>query len=354
MSCTGDMHPWSLPSESCDSDHYRTLYRSMTAIPISVLEHTAQWTSEKAAEIQERFIRGEVNALSCSTTFELGVDVGELQAVVLRNMPPTTANYVQRAGRAGRRADSAALVLTYAQRRSHDLTRFHRPEKMVAGEVRAPRIPLDNERIDRRHAHSVALSAFFRYWFAVNGSLWSTAGDFFLPDDHGAIPATLVGQFLTPVPPEITQSLRNVLPTSVQDAIGVDSEAWVADLVDLLDKTRSEFQQDIDIYHRKRKEAFDAGKDGLVSRYGRILNNVTSRPLIGMLANRNVLPKYGFPVDTVELRLSFANSGAASELELSRDLTAAIYEYAPGAEVVAGGKLWQSAGVYRMPDRDLE
>ncbi|WP_443987444.1 helicase-related protein, partial [Mycobacterium marinum] len=64
---------------------------------------------------------GKVNVLSCSTTFELGVDVGELQSVVMRNMPPKTANYVQRAGRAGRRAASAALVVTYANRSAHDL-----------------------------------------------------------------------------------------------------------------------------------------------------------------------------------------------------------------------------------------
>ncbi|MGQ4334766.1 helicase-related protein [Streptomyces hayashii] len=100
--------------------------------------------------MQGEFVRGQVNALSCSTTFELGVDVGELQAVVLRNMPPSTANYVQRAGRAGRRADSAALVLTYAQRRPHDLSRFAEPERMIAGEVRAPIVPVDNVRIDRR------------------------------------------------------------------------------------------------------------------------------------------------------------------------------------------------------------
>ena len=127
-------------------------------------------------------MRGEVNALSCSTTFELGVDVGELQTVVMRNMPPTTANYVQRAGRAGRRTDSAALVLTYAQRRSHDLSRFQDPKSMMSGKVRSPYVPLGNDRIDRRHAHSVALAAFFRHAKQQTGEKWRTAGQFFLGD----------------------------------------------------------------------------------------------------------------------------------------------------------------------------
>ena len=138
------------------------MYRHLNPVPLTAREHTAQLMSSEAADIQQQFLRGEVNALSCSTTFELGVDVGELQSVVMRNMPPTTANYVQRAGRAGRRTASAALVVTYAQRRSHDLSRFADPKMMVAGQVRAPYVPLGNERIDRRHAHSVALAAFFR------------------------------------------------------------------------------------------------------------------------------------------------------------------------------------------------
>ncbi|CAL9653094.1 hypothetical protein SUDANB176_06688 [Streptomyces sp. enrichment culture] len=123
------------------------------------------------------------SALSCSTTFELGVDVGELQAVVLRDMPPSTADCVQRAGRAGRRADSAALVLTYAQRRPHDLARFAEPRRMIAGEVRPPIVPVDNVRIDRRHAHSIALAAFFRAMKEERGRTRRTAGEFFLPDD---------------------------------------------------------------------------------------------------------------------------------------------------------------------------
>jgi ATP-dependent helicase YprA (DUF1998 family) len=354
MSCTGDLNRWTPPPPDMDSDHYRSLYRGMNPVPLRVLEHTAQWTSEKAAEIQHQFVRGEVNALSCSTTFELGVDVGELQAVMLRNMPPTTANYVQRAGRAGRRTDSAALVVTYAQRRSHDLSRFAEPTRMIAGEVRAPYVPLSNVRIDRRHAHSVALAAFFRNQFRIHGSVWRTAGDFLLPGEDGTAPVSLVREYLAPVPPDVAQSLQHVLPTDVQDAIGVESGAWVEHVTDLLESVRAEIQQDIDTYEQKRQEAFAARQDDKAARYSRVIKTITSRDLLGLLANRNVLPKYGFPVDTVELRLAFTDAQHAKQLELSRDLSSAIYEYAPGAEVVAGGLVWQSSGLYRLPGKELE
>ena len=118
---------YKVPAADDDDDHYRFLYRHLNPVPLVASEHTGQLASVEAADVQQQFLRGEINALSCSTTFELGVDVGELQSVVLRNMPPTTANYVQRAGRAGRRTDSAALVVTYAQRRSHDLSRYQDP-----------------------------------------------------------------------------------------------------------------------------------------------------------------------------------------------------------------------------------
>ena len=240
-------------------------------------------------------MRGEVNALSCSTTFELGVDVGELQSVVMRNMPPTTANYVQRAGRAGRRTESAALVLTYAQRRSHDLSRFQEPKAMVSGEVRSPYVPLGNERIDRRHAHSVALAAFFRDEKELTGETWSTAGEFFR---GSPAPESRVWPYLSPVPAGITESLRRVLPVEVQRQIGVDTGAWAEELWDLLENVRAELGEDVDRFEERREEAFAEQKWYLVQLYERTINTLTRRQLIGLLANRNVLPKYGFPTDT--------------------------------------------------------
>ncbi|MFE2578953.1 DEAD/DEAH box helicase [Streptomyces sp. NPDC059378] len=351
LRCTGTLAEFK-PAPEAD-DHYRHLYRSLDPVPLRAQEHTAQWSGEKAAEVQGEFVRGVVNALSCSTTFELGVDVGELQAVVLRNMPPSTANYVQRAGRAGRRAESAALVLTYAQRRPHDLSRFAEPEQMIAGEVRAPIVPLDNVRIDRRHAHSIALAAFFRAMKEDHGRIWRKAGEFFLPDDTGHIAAHAVRNWLTPVPPEVTASLRQVLPLTVQEEIGISDGTWTAELDRLLRVAQQVLQQDVSAYEERRDQAATNRKYRVADMYERVIRNLTQRDLLGVLANRNVLPKYGFPVDTVELRIPQGSGTASGQLELTRDLSAAVYEYAPGSEIVAGGHLWTSAGLYRLPDREL-
>ena len=236
LNCEGELQPFVPPPAGVDRDHYRAVYRGMNAVPLSAMEHTAQWDNREAASIQQRFIRGNINTLSCSTTFELGVDVGELQAVMLRNMPPSTANYLQRAGRAGRRAGAAALVVTYAMRRSHDLTRFAEPEVMITGAVRAPYVPLDNDRIDRRHLHSVVLAAFFRWLFENTGRIDRKAGEFFLEQDGNAPSAPLLEEYLSPVPDDLAHAIRRVIPPGVSDELDLSGGRWVGELLDLVAK----------------------------------------------------------------------------------------------------------------------
>jgi ATP-dependent helicase YprA (DUF1998 family) len=350
LGCMGHLGP----ARTDDDEHYRALYRQTKPVSLTAREHTAQWTGLEASDIQQRFLAGEVNVLSCSTTFELGVDVGALSAVLLRNMPPSTASYIQRAGRAGRRSDTAALVLTFAQRRSHDLSRYQTPEAMLTGQVRAPYVPLGNPRIDRRHAHSVALAAFFRDAKENGGQEWKTAGDFFLPAPGSRdAPCQRVRGFLTPVPSEVTGALLAILPAPVQARLGIADGSWVAELCGLLDQVRAELTHDVATFEERRTDAFEARRSDLAARFERSINTITRRPLIGFLANRNILPKYGFPVDTVELRTAHCDSQVGSRLELSRDLSVAIHEYAPGSELVAGGVLWRSAGIYRLPGREL-
>lgn len=143
-------------------------------------EHTAQVEGEKRQVREKRFrfgdkerdelaldekrLRelGETNrflpVLFCSPTMELGVDISALNAVYLRNIPPTPANYAQRSGRAGR-SGQAALVLTYCASQSpHDQYFFQRPKDMVHGEVRPPLLELANRDLVESHLQAVWLA----------------------------------------------------------------------------------------------------------------------------------------------------------------------------------------------------
>lgn len=351
--CAGDLQEVKVGSRDEDTNHYRSLYRDLTPIPMSVEEHTAQWRATEAAEIQNKFVQGEINALSCSTTFELGVDVGELQAVLLKNVPPRTANYVQRAGRAGRRTASAALVVTMAQRRSHDLTQFAEPEKMISGEVTAPIIPLGNARIDRRHAHSIVLSSFFRKMWVESGLIWRKSGEFFYPPNGAPDPLELLPAFLSENDTDLTAQIRSTLPASVLSELKLDAGGWRDDLLELLRNVRAEVNQDIGHFEDARTAAHAERKDNVAAMYGRVIRTLETRDLLGFLGSRNILPKYGFPSDVVDLKTSITAQIQGARLDLSRDLTGAIYEFAPGAEIVAGGLKWTSAGVYRLPGKEL-
>lgn len=97
-------------------------------------------------------------ALFCSPTMELGVDISELNAVYLRNVPPTPANYAQRAGRAGRSGQAAVIVTYCAAQSPHDQYFFERRNEMVAGVVRPPALDITNEELVRSHLHAVWLA----------------------------------------------------------------------------------------------------------------------------------------------------------------------------------------------------
>lgn len=142
--------------------YFYEFYRSPNTLRhlqrMEAAEHTAQIGSAKRIDREERFRAGALSTLFCSPTMELGVDIADLNAVHLRNIPPTPANYAQRSGRSGR-AGQPALVLAYCSMGSgHDQYYFRNRGKMVAGVVVPPRIELNNEDLIRAHMHAIWLA----------------------------------------------------------------------------------------------------------------------------------------------------------------------------------------------------
>ena len=153
-------------SQAANNPFFRELYRNVARALMASShelfrfesrEHTAQVDAEVRQEREERFRKAELPVLFCSPTMELGVDIATLNAVYMRNVPPTPANYAQRSGRAGR-SGQPALVLTYCAAQSpHDQYFYADPVRMVHGEVRAPTLDLANQDLVKSHIHALWL-----------------------------------------------------------------------------------------------------------------------------------------------------------------------------------------------------
>jgi len=140
--------------------YFREFYKqNFTEFEKSLIsrEHTGQLSREDRIIREEEFRKGNISALYCSPTMELGIDIAELNIVHMRNVPPNPANYAQRSGRAGR-SGQAAVIFTYCSIGSpHDRHYFLNPDKMVSGVVTPPRIDLVNEELILTHFNAYIL-----------------------------------------------------------------------------------------------------------------------------------------------------------------------------------------------------
>ncbi|MEQ1934550.1 MAG: helicase-related protein, partial [Fimbriimonadaceae bacterium] len=128
---------------------------------MEVEDHSRLVNDEKRVNREQSFSSDQeadrLNVLVCTPTLELGVDIGALATVMLRNVPPSPANYVQRAGRAGRRGQGAVIVTFCSTqgRNPHDQHYYRHPEQMIAGRILVPRFDLANEGLQHSHVNAI-------------------------------------------------------------------------------------------------------------------------------------------------------------------------------------------------------
>ncbi len=347
-------------------------------------EHTAQLNTAQADEVYSKAEENEllfqdvdlgvddsgherpaVDVLSCTTTMEVGIDIGTLSGVSLRNMPPARANYQQRAGRAGRRGNAVATVTAFGSADSHDEHYFTHPDQMIRGAVDDPTLTLDNREIARRHVTAYLLQRYHQtrlpaikpedqpHLFAVLGSV----GEFknprrilnrddlarWLSDNEAALRAEVASW----LPAELPQSekevlLRDLVPGTMRpldEAIeyaaspGGQSATMPAgpSALDEADTESADEQPD------------EEGEE----RPGR---DPATEKLLDRLLYKGVLPRYAFPTDVAsfhvfdEVRSTLYRP--AFRFTPSQGLPAALSQYAPGKEVWIASKLWTSGAIY--------
>jgi len=358
--CGGRLELFDISERQAANYFFGTYQRDV--IPMRVEEHTAQLDSVKGRSYQDGFRDGDINALSCSTTFEMGIDLGDLQAVVMNNVPPTVANYRQRSGRAGRRTSGTAFILTWASARPHDQNYFRNPPEIIRGHVRVPHIALDNSFIRQRHINAVLLSTYLRYRRDAGDTDLGQVGAFFDPQSSSGQPHYAgLEKWLDLRHTEIYTSLELLAPALMKQP---DISNWLDAFKAAMDKANQGYLEVTNHYRlqidKLKKTDFTnrtVGSEAMaeIDHYAKLLDRLQRDYLVDYLSGRGVLPSYSFPLYTVALNLP-SKIKDSEHLRLERDLRQAIREYAPGSEVVADKRIWRSAGLqfYRDTVRDRE
>lgn len=345
--CDGELEEIDIDKEEADNHYYR-MYNDLIVQPLRVVEHTAQLNREEAYNFQNLFKQKKIDVLSCSTTFEMGVDVGELETVFMRNMPPSPSNYAQRAGRAGRSTKSAAFALTFCNKSNHDFNFFKNPVTMIKGVITPPSFKTDNEKICIRHVYASALAFFWK----GNSKYFKTAQEMMEDGEYGVCGYKAFKEYLESHPVDLKEYLKDILPQSLIGLFDIENFGWVKWLFDEENVNYPNFKKVYELYSEEiktlledKQNAIDAEikADYILYR----IRNYRNESIISFLSKNSILPKYGFPVDTVQLSVNDKKDKSGG-LDLSRDLSMAIAEYAPGCQIVANGKLITSRYIRRV------
>ncbi len=329
---------------------------------IRAAEHSAQQPAILLRRYERLFKEGKINVLGCSTTMEMGVDIGSIEAVLNSNVPPDIANYRQRIGRAGRARQPIAVGLTLCKDKPLDRMAVSDPLAYANREVRPPRVSLESPTIARRHAAALLLA---RFLAASGAELHKLTNGTFFGLAEGVEPsAAPAAHFLTwldqtPHDRAIFAALDHLLDrTPVSPGIDLAET-----LRTRMERIAGEIRAEWDALAAAEPDGASGDSDlAAINKAREIQRSRLERGyLLGELAGRGFLPSYGFPTDVVPFVTETARERAAEKRAAekgeevaekgfgrgypSRSREVGIYEFAPGRGIVVDGIVRESAGV---------
>lgn len=346
-------------------NHYIYLYREGRAMTARAHEHTASLSTDLRETVERDFARGGINLLSCTTTMEMGVDLGDLEAVANLNIPPGIANYQQRTGRAGRRAQAAPFCVTVARNAQYDQAMFRHFREYLAGTAPVPFLLLDNAQLFQRHQVGVVLSHLLLQRITKLAVNAPGLKDLF-GDDFNAVALQEFSDWLDRWLSESggvaaiaeAEGLAGRLPAEIAKTIALRGPALVSHVREQITVFAQEVHERWQRYADKVTELAAAGEDTRTLqqrlRWSAMRDRYMQQFLVDQFSQRSLIPTYSFPVHslTLEVTREYGKQGLwgkDGDVSLSRDAMLGISEYAPGAEVVANGRIWTSAGLAYYP-----
>jgi len=345
----------------------RSVLNGERPVHITAEEHTAQLSQRDAGvvyatteEFELRFQdvplgndKPPVDILSCTTTMEVGIDIGSLTAVGLRTVPPQRENYQQRAGRAGRRGTSVSSVLMFAQGGAHDAHYFANPQSIISGPPREPRINSDNPRLARRHIHSHLLQLFFH---GQIDALPSAEQERLAAERPGIMSAFgSVSEFFSgngPFSYTAFKAWMNVVVLSSNGNVVQDIAAWLPTNIIQNDGSPSARRE----FVRKVAEKFGEEMDALAVELAKAERDADDSDderlhdgLLDILFGQSLLPSYAFPTDLCSFVIQewAEQPGQVRVAERPQLAKAqALSEYAPGRLLVVNKRTYRVGGIF--------
>jgi DEAD/DEAH box helicase domain-containing protein len=327
--CPGSLH--AVTQTSATLDYYARLYKGGRVQRIFAGEHTGLLKRADREALESEFKDGTApdapNLLACTPTLEMGIDIGDLSAVMLCSVPPLPSNYVQRAGRAGRKTGNA-LIVTMANARPHDQYFYQSPGEMLRGQIQPPGCFLDAPEMLARQmaahamdcwARSDANCSIPRKMSLLSGRKQDGFPQAFYQyyDAHREdVLGDFLGIFGGPMSAETRRTLTDMGRSGyvVQqmraafEAVA-DERKQLRKRLDALDKRAEQLEQDPSLAAFEAAEAPEyAVEDELADikdarrAYARMLDELAARYPLNVLTDAGVLPNYAFPEPGVTLK----------------------------------------------------